>query len=105
MRKEFRIFAADDIMTDSVVFMFRHASGKPIKPLEFSVDNDIQDGYMVEPTFRLRRDDAQELMQELWRLGYRPNNGESTVAHIDALKYHLEDMRKLAFRKVKGRGN
>lgn len=43
------------------------------------------------------RESAQSILQQLWDLGYRPKNGESSLAHVDALKYHLEDMRHLAF--------
>lgn len=46
----------------------------------------------------LENDGAQAILQALWNAGYRPNNGESTKAHVDALKYHLEDMRKLVFK-------
>ena len=42
---------------------------------------------------------AQSLFDALWEAGYRPHNGESSQAHVDALKYHLEDMRRLAFPK------
>lgn len=40
---------------------------------------------------------AQQLMDGLWRVGVRPRNGESSMAHVDAMKYHLEDMRRLVF--------
>ena len=39
---------------------------------------------------------AQSLFDALWEAGFRPHNGESSQAHVDALKYHLEDMRRLA---------
>lgn len=44
-------------------------------------------------------DAGQSLFDALWKAGFRPNQGESSVAHVEALKYHLEDMRKLAFKK------
>src|SRR5260221_5427078 len=47
----------------------------------------------------LLSDGAQSLFDALWRVGFRPNKGEASAAHVEALKYHLEDMRKLAFRK------
>jgi hypothetical protein len=39
---------------------------------------------------------AQSLFQSLWDAGFRPNNGESSLAHVNALRAHLEDMRSLA---------
>lgn len=46
----------------------------------------------------LMHDSGQSLFDALWRVGYRPNNGESSMAQVEALKYHLEDMRKLVFK-------
>ena len=43
-------------------------------------------------------DAAQSLFDALWKVGFRPHNGESSQAHVEALKYHLEDMRKLVFK-------
>ena len=43
-------------------------------------------------------DCGQSLFQALWDAGYRPKNGETSIAHVEALKYHLEDMRKLVFK-------
>jgi len=44
---------------------------------------------------------AQDLMNGLWNAGFRPNDGEGSGGHIAALKYHLEDMRKLVFKEKK----
>lgn len=43
-------------------------------------------------------DYGQSLFDALWRAGYRPHNGESSVAHVGAMKAHLEDMRTLVFK-------
>lgn len=45
---------------------------------------------------------GQSLFDALWRVGYRPNKGEASGAHVEALKYHLEDMRTLALRTLDG---
>jgi hypothetical protein len=42
-------------------------------------------------------DGAQSLFDGLWKAGFRPHKGESGIAHVEALRYHLEDMRKLVF--------
>jgi hypothetical protein len=39
----------------------------------------------------------QSLFNALWDAGFRPHKGESGVAHVEALKYHLEDMRHFAY--------
>lgn len=50
------------------------------------------------PTLRLASDEAQQLMNELWRIGYRPKDGTGAVAHVEAQKAHLEDLRRLVFK-------
>lgn len=42
---------------------------------------------------------AQSLFDALWQAGFRPNNGESSVAHVNAVNRHLEDMRTLVFKE------
>jgi hypothetical protein len=55
------------------------------------------EGMRREPTFTLRPDDAQQLMDELWRVGLRPTEGTGSAGSLSATQRHLEDMRKLAF--------
>ena len=42
---------------------------------------------------------GQSLFDALWQAGFRPNSGESSQAHVEAMKYHLEDMRSLVLKK------
>ena len=44
---------------------------------------------------------AQSLFDALWEVGFRPHNGESSVAHVNAINDHLQDMRKLVFKDEK----
>lgn len=46
----------------------------------------------------LMMDAGQSLFDALWSAGFRPNKGEASSAHVEAMKYHLEDMRKLVFK-------
>jgi len=50
---------------------------------------------LPEPTFKIEGDEVQWLMDELWNAGVRPSQ-EGTAGQLDATKYHLEDMRKIA---------
>lgn len=52
---------------------------------------------MITPTARLSRNSMQGLFNELWKSGFRPKDGTGNSGHVEALKYHLEDMRKLIF--------
>ena len=49
-------------------------------------------------TLPLMSDAGQSLFDALWRVGYRPKNGEASGAHVEALKYHLQDMRSIVFK-------
>ena len=44
---------------------------------------------------------AQDLLDDLWRAGIRPSNGEGSVGEIGTIKNHLADMRKIAGNKLK----
>ena len=69
------------------------AAGIEVKPIEKG---------LVWPLFvdiPIWQDDSgQSLFDALWSVGYRPHSGESSSAHVEAMKYHLEDMRKLVFK-------
>ena len=49
----------------------------------------------------LAGDEAQQLMNELWRVGLRPKNGAGAVAHTESLQAHLDDLRTVAFHALK----
>ena len=51
------------------------------------------------PTLRLTPDEAQSIMNELWRVGIRPRDGAGSLAHVEATRAHLEDLRRLVFDK------
>jgi len=79
-------------------FFIRDHSGNIVSNVQFVQDENQDLGHYRNPSMALDEDDAQALLQVLWNAGLRPNNGESTVAHVGALKQHLEDMRKFADR-------
>lgn len=42
----------------------------------------------------------QNLFNDLWREGFRPADGTGNAGHLEAIQGHLDDMRKIAFRKL-----
>ena len=72
----------------------RHATGliwsEPISYEEARID--------IQETFRLPRQAAQDLFDQMWELGFRPSDpkGALDAKTHDALKAHLADMRNLA---------
>jgi len=63
-------------------------------PLQFQPieEGDVPD----EPTVRLHNDQAQALMDELWRCGLRPTEGSGSAGSLAATERHLKDMRSIA---------
>jgi len=58
----------------------------------------VEPGQLVEgPTLRITEAEAQQLMDGLWRIGIRPRDGAGSLAQVDAMNAHLQDMRKLVF--------
>lgn len=55
------------------------------------------DGSFHEPFLRLRLDDAQRLMNELWDCGLRPSEGTGSAGSLKATENHLADMKRIAF--------
>ena len=79
--------------------VYMKTNGGIVTNLSITVDNSEPDGLYQSPPLVLAEEDAQNLLQELWNAGIRPNNGEGTTAQVAALKSHLEDMRSLVFKK------
>ena len=66
-------------------------------PLEFTVVDPDDLESEVDPAVRLRVEEAQQLMDELWRAGVRPTEGAGSAGQMAATEKHLEDMRRLVF--------
>jgi len=50
-----------------------------------------------EPLLKLNPGDAQQFIDELWRVGLRPTDGTGNAGQLGATERHLADMRKLVF--------
>lgn len=70
------------------------------KPLNFEhLPNAL--GQNIEPFISIDKIMAQALFNDLWQIGYRPSDGTGNSGHVEALKYHLEDLRRLVFKNTK----
>jgi len=106
IRDEWRLSHGDDYFNETIGIYIIHHDGEGnrriAKPLTIDLHEEPlskMEGRIIDPTIRIDTDTAQSVFQQLWDKGYRPNNGESSMAHVASLKYHLEDMRKLVFGK------
>lgn len=61
---------------------------------------DPASGVAHEPSFRMTRDQAQILIDDLWNCGLRPTEGTGSAGSLKATQNHLEDMRKIVFEKL-----
>lgn len=55
-------------------------------------------GNEPEPFTELSEDAAQVLMDDLWRGGIRPTEGEGSAGAMTAVQEHLKDLRAIVFR-------
>ena len=55
-----------------------------------------EDEVITEPTLSLNTDEAQLLMDEMWRCGLRPSEGSGSAGSLAATERHLKDMRTVA---------
>lgn len=54
-------------------------------------------GYVEAPSLSISDTAAQQLMDNLWTIGFRPSEGTGSAGALAATQKHLEDMRKLVF--------
>lgn len=59
------------------------------------------DWLKIDPTLRICVEDAQALMDDLWKCGLRPTEGAGSAGALAATVKHLEDMRTLVFKSAK----
>jgi hypothetical protein len=101
MNTKYKFFAIRNTATDDIELygknIHRNSSIKfgAISPI---IITDIEIGERFDPFIRVTDSDAQNLMDELWNIGLRPAGGRGSAGQLDAIKYHLEDMRKLVFK-------
>lgn len=67
------------------------------EPIAFKVLTEEEQNKECPSTMQLRPDEAQQFMDELWRVGIRPADGAGSVGQMAATEKHLEDMRRLVF--------
>jgi hypothetical protein len=61
-----------------------------------------QEGFAyAAPSFSIVDENVQELFDMLWAGGFRPREYINEASRIDAVNRHLEDMRTIAFDRLK----
>lgn len=78
-----------DVVAEAMPLTFRDARDANEQSAEWSA-----------PVAAFHRDEAQDLMDQLWSIGFRPERGEMSVGQIAATEKHLTDMRAIVFAKL-----
>lgn len=61
-------------------------------------------GEYLKPALVCTQEEAQQMMDELWRCGLRPTEGSGSAGSLAATQRHLEDMRRLVFDRKTAEG-
>lgn len=69
--------------------------GKPYFANTVSWVEQTDDSVLHHPAVQFRREEAQRLMDELWKVGLRPSEGSGSAGQLAAVQTHLNDMRGL----------
>lgn len=86
--------------TIAVLIAERDHSGRVTayaEPMQLTKIKEDEDRSAIRETMNLHGEEAQQLLDELWRIGIRPSNGEGSVGQLGATERHLADMRRLVF--------
>lgn len=98
---ERRLFCRKEaIFDDNISFFLRERGNGSVylaKPIIMERQEESATCEMPEPTFVLRAEEAQALMDSLWTCGLRPSEGSGSAGAMAATQKHLEDMRTLVF--------
>lgn len=81
----------------------RHSNGS-LSVAQNITFRDIEEGECCEPFVTISSTAAQMLMDELWRCGLRPTQGEGSAGSLAATERHLKDMRQIAMGLLKPHG-
>lgn len=78
-----------------VAVLEKHPTGRVMHAERLTL-HELTPGEYIEPTMSLRNDEAQMLMDELWRCGLRPSEGSGSAGSLAATERHLKDMQTIA---------
>jgi hypothetical protein len=83
---------------DSVgVYVFDEPNNGKLTAWKMVPGDEIDQGDMLPPaTMTLKLAQAQQLIDELWRVGLRPTEGSGSAGSLAATERHLKDMQGIA---------
>ena len=98
---KYKFFAERSLFRDGIKLHMADMSGPRAGVATNITFVQVEPGRILEdPLLQLSHEDAQSLMDELYHVGIRPSQAAGSAGQLDAVKYHLEDLRTLVFKKV-----
>ncbi len=91
-------------IVDVWLVYFNQATGERtvVNPMQLSITTGVKSGETPEPTMRFTDELAAQFLQGfangLAEAGYKPDELKAQACELNAVKYHLEDMRQLVFK-------
>lgn len=86
--------AQSTIYRDSIDLLGIRAIGNDevevLQPMGFLVKTQRRNTEILEPTLALSPSSARSLMQALWDAGIRPETGNGSGEHVQALQKHID---------------
>ena len=95
------IFAERELYGRGVRISMVTEGGKTMQCAAPVVMQECDPAAIVDPFLRLRTEEAQRLMDELWQCGLRPSEGSGSAGSLAATERHLKDMKTIAFHALK----
>jgi hypothetical protein len=100
----FRVLTGYDLFSDStgcLLEVMRYPDPLAERQVVTSMTIEtVKPGELLKPSFNMHNAQVHELFDQLRKQGYRPKVGTGNGGHLDAIKYHLEDMRNPVFERV-----
>lgn len=93
MRDSFRIFLQPNVCAQQVEFYIQY-NGAWVQRFECV---QIDEGTVPPVAMSLGDNQAQDLMDKLWQVGFRPTEGSGSAGALAATERHLKDMQRLVF--------
>ena len=93
MRDDLRIFVQPNVCAEVTEFYIQH-NGAWVQHFKCV---QVDEGTTPPVALQLHRDQTQDLMDKLWKVGFRPTEGKGSAGALAATERHLADMRRLVF--------
>jgi hypothetical protein len=96
-----KFYVRKEVWTDGVQLYVIQDNDGFRRPVTFTLNigEPIEKGMVIpSASWEMTGREAQMLIDALWEGGLRPHDGNGSGAQVEAMKAHLEDMRKLVFK-------